>query len=83
MDDPPLLGQYGHHQLDNSQAPFLSSASDQLFPSKIYVPVLPPYLQLAQCQPYPATKVLIPGRFAGEKPVWVNSKQAKRILVLR
>ena len=28
-------------------------------------------------------KVLIPGRFPGEKPVFVNYKQAKRILLQR
>lgn len=28
-------------------------------------------------------KVLIPGRLPGDKPTWVNPKQARRILIMR
>jgi len=57
----------------STNSPILSPLSQ----SKL---LLPPFVFDAK----PAVcKVLIPGRFPDEKPIWVNSLQARRILVQR
>jgi hypothetical protein len=88
MDPPPV--NYGI--LDFPKAPFLSTASiDTQDSCQLYnyhpVDMYPCYVEepiiALSDSHHPTPKVLIPGRFADEKPMWVNSKQARRILILR